>query len=166
VDANSSNGSVNWDSSDTTVVSVSADGLLVAQGAGTAAIIILGFMIQSIEASAVIKPATGRGPARLPAPIMCRCGNMRIIPSAPLILVLSTMMQGLMKYLRLNDPLTYTEQNTYTITWTYDDGHWNTAKQEQTLIFIGPWEIGAGMQYSMVSFGTSFDDQEFVWNIV
>jgi len=32
------------------------------------------------------------------------------------------------------DPLTYTEQGTYTITWTYDDGNGNTATQTQTVI--------------------------------
>jgi len=32
------------------------------------------------------------------------------------------------------DPLTYTEQGTYTVTWTFDDGRGNTAFQEQTVI--------------------------------
>lgn len=32
------------------------------------------------------------------------------------------------------DPLTYTVQGTYTITWTYDDGNGNTATQTQTVI--------------------------------
>jgi uncharacterized delta-60 repeat protein len=32
------------------------------------------------------------------------------------------------------DPLEYSEQGTYTITWTYDDGNGNTATQEQTVI--------------------------------
>jgi len=32
------------------------------------------------------------------------------------------------------DPVTYTEQGTYTVTWTYDDGHGNTSKQKQTVI--------------------------------
>jgi uncharacterized delta-60 repeat protein len=32
------------------------------------------------------------------------------------------------------DPTSYTEQGTYTITWTYDDGNGNTATQEQTVI--------------------------------
>jgi hypothetical protein len=32
------------------------------------------------------------------------------------------------------DPLTYTQQGTYTITWIYDDGNGNTAVQEQTVI--------------------------------
>ncbi|MFO8148578.1 MAG: HYR domain-containing protein, partial [Gillisia sp.] len=33
-----------------------------------------------------------------------------------------------------NDPLTYTEQGTYTITWTFDDGNGNITTQEQTVI--------------------------------
>jgi len=33
-----------------------------------------------------------------------------------------------------NDPLTYTEQGTHTITWTYDDGNGNTETQTQTVI--------------------------------
>ncbi|MCP4048617.1 MAG: BspA family leucine-rich repeat surface protein, partial [Gammaproteobacteria bacterium] len=32
------------------------------------------------------------------------------------------------------DPTTYTEQGTYTITWTYDDANGNTAQQQQTVI--------------------------------
>jgi len=32
------------------------------------------------------------------------------------------------------DPMTYTEQGTYTITWTYDDGHGNTSTQTQAVI--------------------------------
>ena len=32
------------------------------------------------------------------------------------------------------DPLTYTQQGTYTITWTYDDGNGNTATQTQTVV--------------------------------
>jgi hypothetical protein len=32
------------------------------------------------------------------------------------------------------DPLSYDEEGTYTITWTYDDGNGNTATQEQTVI--------------------------------
>src|SRR5690606_34099336 len=32
------------------------------------------------------------------------------------------------------EPLTYTEQGTYTITWTYDDGNGNTATQTQNVI--------------------------------
>jgi hypothetical protein len=32
------------------------------------------------------------------------------------------------------DPLTYTAQGTYTVTWTYDDGHGNTATQNQTVV--------------------------------
>jgi len=33
-----------------------------------------------------------------------------------------------------NDPLSYTEQGTYTVTWTYDDGNGNIAIQTQTVI--------------------------------
>ncbi|UCH97900.1 MAG: hypothetical protein JSV88_13885 [Candidatus Aminicenantes bacterium] len=33
-----------------------------------------------------------------------------------------------------NDPLNYTEQGTYTVTWTYDDGNENTTMQTQTVI--------------------------------
>ncbi len=33
-----------------------------------------------------------------------------------------------------NDPLTYTEQGTYSITWTYDDGNGNVETQTQTVI--------------------------------
>lgn len=33
-----------------------------------------------------------------------------------------------------SDPLSYTEQGTYTITWTYDDGKGNTSTQTQTVI--------------------------------
>jgi hypothetical protein len=33
-----------------------------------------------------------------------------------------------------NDPLSYTEQGTYTITWTYDDGNGNIETQTQTVI--------------------------------
>ncbi len=32
------------------------------------------------------------------------------------------------------DPLTYTEQGVYTVTWTYNDGHGNTLQQWQTII--------------------------------
>jgi len=32
------------------------------------------------------------------------------------------------------DPLTYTEQGTYTVTWTYDDGNGNSATQTQNVI--------------------------------
>src|SRR5690606_30919262 len=32
------------------------------------------------------------------------------------------------------DALSYTEQGTYTITWTYDDGNGNTSTQSQTII--------------------------------
>jgi VCBS repeat protein len=32
------------------------------------------------------------------------------------------------------DPLTYSEQGTYTLTWTYNDGHGNIATQEQTVV--------------------------------
>lgn len=32
------------------------------------------------------------------------------------------------------DPTSYTEQGTYTITWTYDDGHGNTSTQTQTVV--------------------------------
>ena len=32
-----------------------------------------------------------------------------------------------------SDPLSYTEQGTYTITWTYDDGNGNTVTQDQTV---------------------------------
>jgi hypothetical protein len=32
------------------------------------------------------------------------------------------------------DPLTYTNQETYTVTWFYDDGRGNVATQEQTVI--------------------------------
>jgi len=32
------------------------------------------------------------------------------------------------------DPLTFREQGTYTVTWTYDDGNGNTSKQQQTVI--------------------------------
>jgi hypothetical protein len=32
------------------------------------------------------------------------------------------------------DPLSYTEQGTYTVTWTYDDGNGNIATQAQTVI--------------------------------
>lgn len=32
------------------------------------------------------------------------------------------------------DPLSYSEQGTYTVTWTYDDGNGNTATQTQTVI--------------------------------
>lgn len=32
------------------------------------------------------------------------------------------------------DPLTYTEQGTYTVTWTFDDGNGNVAVQEQNVI--------------------------------
>ena len=32
------------------------------------------------------------------------------------------------------DPLEYTEEGTYTVTWTYDDGNGNSATQEQTVI--------------------------------
>lgn len=33
-----------------------------------------------------------------------------------------------------DDPLEYTEQGTYTVTWSYDDGNGNVASQEQTVI--------------------------------
>ena len=33
-----------------------------------------------------------------------------------------------------SDPLIYTEQGTYTVTWTFDDGNGNTATQTQTVI--------------------------------
>jgi len=33
-----------------------------------------------------------------------------------------------------SDPLSYTEQGTYIITWTYDEGNGNTSTQEQTVI--------------------------------
>jgi len=33
-----------------------------------------------------------------------------------------------------NDPLTYTEQGTYTINWTYNDGNGNTTTQQQTIV--------------------------------
>jgi hypothetical protein len=33
-----------------------------------------------------------------------------------------------------DDPLTYTQQGTYTVHWTYDDGNGNTATQNQTVI--------------------------------
>ncbi|WP_425237271.1 FG-GAP-like repeat-containing protein [Ulvibacterium sp.] len=33
-----------------------------------------------------------------------------------------------------DDPLTYPEQGTYTVTWTYDDGNGNTSTQVQTVI--------------------------------
>jgi hypothetical protein len=33
-----------------------------------------------------------------------------------------------------NDPLNYTAQGTYTITWSYDDGNGNTSTQSQTVI--------------------------------
>ncbi|RKN81398.1 FG-GAP-like repeat-containing protein [Ulvibacterium marinum] len=33
-----------------------------------------------------------------------------------------------------DDPLTYPEQGTYTVTWTYDDGNGNTSMQTQTVI--------------------------------
>ena len=33
-----------------------------------------------------------------------------------------------------SDPLTYTDQGTYTITWTYDDGNGNVSTQTQTVI--------------------------------
>ncbi len=33
-----------------------------------------------------------------------------------------------------NDPLTYDEQGTFTVTWTYDDGNGNTSTQEQNVI--------------------------------
>jgi len=33
-----------------------------------------------------------------------------------------------------NGPLTYTEQGTFTVTWTYDDGNGNTATQTQTVV--------------------------------
>ncbi|MCP4045809.1 MAG: BspA family leucine-rich repeat surface protein, partial [Gammaproteobacteria bacterium] len=32
------------------------------------------------------------------------------------------------------DPLTYSTQGTYTVTWTFDDGNGNTAQQQQTVI--------------------------------
>jgi hypothetical protein len=32
------------------------------------------------------------------------------------------------------DPLTYNEQGTYTVTWTFDDGHGNTSTQTQSVI--------------------------------
>jgi hypothetical protein len=32
------------------------------------------------------------------------------------------------------DPLTYTEQGTYTLTWTYDDGNGNTSTQTQSVV--------------------------------
>jgi len=32
------------------------------------------------------------------------------------------------------DPLTYTDQGTFTVTWTYDDGNGNTSSQTQTVI--------------------------------
>ncbi len=35
------------------------------------------------------------------------------------------------------DPLTYSAQGTYTITWTYDDGNGNTSTQTQTVIVDG-----------------------------
>jgi len=37
-------------------------------------------------------------------------------------------------YATTNDPLFYDAQGTYTITWTYDDGHGNTAQQPQQVI--------------------------------
>ncbi len=33
-----------------------------------------------------------------------------------------------------SDPLSYTEQGTYTVTWTYDDGNGNTTTQTQTVV--------------------------------
>jgi hypothetical protein len=33
-----------------------------------------------------------------------------------------------------SDPLSYTEQGTFTVTWTYDDGNGNTSTQTQTVI--------------------------------
>ena len=35
---------------------------------------------------------------------------------------------------KTTDPLTYTKQGTYTITWTYNDGNGNTTTQNQTVI--------------------------------
>ena len=35
---------------------------------------------------------------------------------------------------KTTDPLTYTEQGTFTITWTFDDGNGNTTTQKQTVI--------------------------------
>ena len=67
------------------------------------------------------------------------------------------------------DPTSYTEQGTYTITWTYDDGNGNTVTQEQTVIvddtiapvptvggvsdLLNPNKVDLGFNYNGSSFG-------------
>ncbi|MEW5804615.1 MAG: PQQ-binding-like beta-propeller repeat protein [bacterium] len=57
-----------------------------------------------------------------------------------------------------DDPLIYTIPGIYTVTWTYDDGHGNTATQKQIITIASPWSKEAGMQqYSMNISGTAYD---------
>src|SRR5439155_6415671 len=69
-----------------------------------------------------------------------------------------------------SDSLTYTTQGTFTVHWTYDDGHGNTSTQSQTVVVADttpptvncPEEViahaAAGMSNSVVNFTVSFFD--------
>ena len=65
------------------------------------------------------------------------------------------------------DPLTYTQQGTYTIHWTFDDGNGNTATAEQTVIVAdttaptitcaGNQTVDADQTHTYTVSGTEFD---------
>ncbi len=65
------------------------------------------------------------------------------------------------------DPLTYTQQGTYTIHWTFDDGNGNTATAQQTVIVadttdptitcVGNQTVDADQTHTYTVSGTEFD---------
>lgn len=60
------------------------------------------------------------------------------------------------------DPLEYTEQGTYTITWKYDDGNGNVATQEQTVIVedISPPVIEKLLAHSFTIHPSNYETTE------
>ncbi len=60
------------------------------------------------------------------------------------------------------DPLEYTEQGTYTIIWTYDDGNGNVATQEQIVIVedVTPPVIEELLAYSFTIFPSNYKSEE------
>ncbi len=60
------------------------------------------------------------------------------------------------------DPLIYTEQGTYTVTWSYDDGNGNVATQEQTVIVedVTPPTIEKLLAYSFTIYPSNYITEE------
>lgn len=61
-----------------------------------------------------------------------------------------------------SDPLIYTEQGTYTVTWSYDDGNGNVATQEQTVIVedVTPPTIEKLLGYSFTIYPSNYITEE------